>query len=107
MNAKDHETAARAKLLAMMGTPEGEWGPTVFVSHHLEELESDYWERYYGSSKPEAEEILGSLVLVNTWSSNDDENIDTFDFSLPGNVTNYLLSVRFKGDEIVDVSMES
>ena len=107
MNTKSFEVAARAKLLEMLGTDDGEFGPTVFVSHHKEELSADYWASAFGNADPLPDEIIRGLVMVDSWSSEDDDNIDTFDFSLPGEVTNYLLSVRFDGDEIADVSMES
>lgn len=107
MDTAQYEKAARDAIRAIYGTPEGEDGPTLFVSHHLEELDADYWTKTYGTGAPEATAILDSLVMINAWSSNDDDTIDVFDFSLPGDVTNYLLSVRFVDGEVDDASMES
>ncbi|WP_208354590.1 DUF2004 domain-containing protein [Pseudaestuariivita rosea] len=101
------QEAARAKIRALYGTPEGEDGPTLFVSHHLDELSSDEWKQCLAIEKPTAEQILDGLVLVSAWDSKEDGNIDTFDFSLPNNMTNYLIAVRFDGDEIESVDMES
>jgi len=99
---------ALAKIKSIHGTPEDEFGPSLFVSHHIEEIEDAYWINNYGTKAPPAEKILDSLVLVGSWSSNDDDKIDTFDFSLPGNVTNYLISVRFdETGDIDEISMES
>jgi len=107
MTAKRRERIAREKIAALYGTPEGEDGPTLFVAHHLAEVESDYWVATFGTGSPEAAKILRSLVLIDSWSSADDGEIDTFDFSLPGDITNYLLSVRFEDGEVVEVTMES
>ncbi|WP_170336830.1 DUF2004 domain-containing protein [Ruegeria arenilitoris] len=107
MSIDERERDAREKIKALYGTPEGEFGPTLFVSHHKEELETDYWTDTYSTDAPTAEQILDSLVLVDTWSSEDDDNVDTYDFSLPNEATNYLLSARFEDGEVVEVSMES
>jgi len=107
MELNHKEDAARKKIKLLFGTTEGEFGPDLFISHHLEEVKSDYWKSTYGTETPEAERILESLVLVSSWSSADDENIDVFDFSLPNNITNYILSARFADGEVAEVSMES
>lgn len=108
-DASEQRTAAALRAInAAYGTAEGEFGPTLFVSHHLEEFDPAYWLKTFGTAKPDARQILSALVLVDSWSSGDDENIDTFDFGLPGDVSNYLLSVRFDDDgQVLDVSMES
>jgi len=99
---------ALAKINSLYNTPEGEFGPTLFVSYHLEEFESNDWLDNLKVSQPTAKQILESLVLIDEWSSNDDGINDTFDFSLPNNMTGYLLSVRFSSDEKIEsVSMES
>ena len=100
--------AALDKISALYGTDEGEYGPTLFVSHHLAEIGPDYWLDACGSETPDPALVLRSLILVGSWSANEDDAIDVFDFSLPGNVTDYVLSVRFdeKG-EVSEVTMES
>lgn len=104
----ERQTQALIKIKSIYGTEDGEFGPTLFVEHHLEEIENEYWVKKFGSEKPDPVKILEALVLVNKWASEDDDNIDTFDFSLPDNVTNYLLSVRFADDgQVEEISMES
>jgi hypothetical protein len=47
------------------------------------------------------------LVFIDSWSSEENEILDTFDFGLPNGVSDYLLSVSFDGDEILEIAMES
>jgi hypothetical protein len=111
MNAdtfNERQATALQAIKSLYGTAEGEFGPTLFVSHHLDEVEAAYWLRTVGTERPNPNQILNSLVLVNSWSSAGDENIDTFDFGLPENASNYVLAVRFQDDgRVQDVSMES
>ena len=37
------EAAARVHIDAVYGTPGDEYGVTLFVSHHLNEIETSYW----------------------------------------------------------------
>jgi hypothetical protein len=98
--------SARAAIKAAYGTEDDEYGATLFVSHHLEEIESAYWEKQFGTAKPEPREILESLVLRSEFE--DDDEFDTFDFTLPGEVTDYVICVTFDEDgEVSDISMES
>lgn len=98
--------SACAAIKAAYGTEDDEYGATLFVSHHLEEIESAYWEKQFGTKKPEPSEILDSLVLRSEFE--DDDEFDTFDFTLPGEVTDYVICVTFDEDgEVSDISMES
>jgi Protein of unknown function (DUF2004) len=98
--------SARAAIKAAYGTEDDEYGATLFVSHHLEEIESAYWEKHFGTAKPQPSEILDSLVLRSEFE--DDDEINTFDFTLPGEVTDYVICVTFDEDgEVSDISMES
>jgi hypothetical protein len=98
--------SARAAIKAAYGTEDDEYGATLFVSHYLEEIESDYWEKQFGTAKPEPSQILDSLVLRSEFE--DDDEIDTFDITLPGEVTDYVICVTFDDEgEVVDISMES
>lgn len=102
------QNLALAKIQSTYGSPEGEFGATMFVAHHLQEIDENYWIETFGTEAPSPSEIIKALVLVSNWSSEDDGHLDMFDFSLPGNVTDYLLSVRFNSDGVVeDVAMES
>ncbi len=87
---------------------EGDDAVTLFVSHHLEEIEEAYWQKHAGTPHPTDQQVLDILVLADHWDEDDDEGIQTFDFTLPGDATNYLISVYFTDDGQVDyVTMES
>ena len=107
MNKENRIQFALMKIRSLYGTPAGEDNVTLFVDHHLAEIEPNHFLEAYGTTSPTGQQILDSLVLIDAWSSEDDGDIDVFDFTLPGDVTNYLVSVRFAGDEIEGISMES
>lgn len=49
--------------------------------------------------------VIGLLVFRSSWGKND---LETFDFTLPGDVTNYVVSVQFdEAGEIDGIDMES
>lgn len=97
---------ARAAIKAAYGTEEDEFGGTLFVSHHLEEIDPAYWMEQFGTTTPDPTQILDSLVLRSEFDEEDE--IDSFDFTLPGDVTDYVLCVTFNEDgEVDDLSMES
>lgn len=104
------EVERRAKLALdaiqkAYGTGAGEFSTTMFVEHHLEELPQDYWQERIGTASPDPASVLALLELKSNWGESDIEN---FDFSLPGDITDYVLSVRFNDSgEIDEVSMES
>lgn len=100
--------AAIAAIRSAFGTEDDESGATLFVEHHLEEIEGEYWQRHFGTVKPKPVNVLDILVLRSHWGDDDDNGIDTFDFTLPENVTDYVISVRFDGSgQVEDISMES
>ena len=77
----------------------------MFVKHHLAELSQDYWKERLGTASPEPTTVLGLLELRSHWGENETEN---FDFSLPGDVTDYVVSVHFDdAGEVDGISMES
>jgi hypothetical protein len=99
----NNEKLAIEGIKKSSGTEQGEYGIDEFVSHHLEELPKSYWEKHTGSSTPTSIEVIGLLVLRSKW---DDE--ETYDFSLPNEVTDYVVSVSFDEDnQIEDIVMES
>ena len=99
---------ATAEILARHGTPEGEMNVDLFVSHHKEELSSNEWETCLGNAKPSDIEMpLKSLVLMDSGIPKAMEQSKTYDFSLPNGLTNYMISVRFVGDTVESVDMES
>lgn len=76
---------------------------SLFINHHLKELDQAYWLKHLGTETPEPEALLSILILKNTW---DDDCV--FDFTLPDNVTNYVISVRLDDDDKIEsISMES
>lgn len=96
---------ALAAIKQVFGTDADEYGATMFVKHHLEEIPQDYWQERLGTASPEPDAVLSLLELRSNWGEND---IETFDFSLPGDVTNYVVSVHFNdAGEVDGISMES
>jgi hypothetical protein len=103
---KRREAAARAAIKKAFGTAEDEFGATLFVSHHLEELDSGYWKKHLSTETPEPRRVLELLVLHSHWGG--DDEIDTFDFTLPEEVTNYVISVAFgESGGVSEITMES
>ncbi|WP_332847714.1 DUF2004 domain-containing protein [Massilia sp. S19_KUP03_FR1] len=105
---KRRESAARTAIERAFGTPAGEDSIDCFIEHHLEELDGAYWRAHAGVDQPDGARVLAMLQLKSHWSSDTEDGMDVFDFTLPGDVTAYVVSVRFdaKGD-VSDVSMES
>ena len=103
---KRREAAARAAIKKAYGTADDEYAATAFVSHHLEELDSTYWKKHFATEKPDAHRILESLVLRSHWGG--DDEIDTFDFTLPEEVTDYVICVSFdESGDVSEITMES
>ncbi|MDC5857424.1 DUF2004 domain-containing protein [Vibrio rotiferianus] len=85
------------------GTELGECSIDEFVSHHLEELPSHYWVKHLDSATPSSEKVIGLLILRSKW---DDEEV--YDFTLPDEVTDYVVSVSFdENGNLEDITMES
>jgi hypothetical protein len=104
--AKQREVAALAAIRKAFGTPDDEHGATLFVSHHLSEVDANYWRKHLGTDKPEPVRVLDILVFRDSWGG--DDELQTFDFTLPDEVTNYVISVRFSdAGDIEEISMES
>ena len=106
------ERTARAHIDAVYGTPEDEFGVTLFVSHHLSELDASYWIKHTGTSKPDARKVLRLLEVCFDAEEEDleeeEEPLDTLDFTLPEGATNYVICVEFDDSgDVARVSMES
>ena len=83
----------------------GEDSVNLFVEHHLEELPQSYWQQHLGSDNPEPASIIGLLQLRSSWGEGD---IEFFDYTLPDEVTDYVISVHFDSAGKVDgIAMES
>ena len=103
---KKREAAARAAIKKAFGTADDESGATLFVSHHLEELASSYWKKHLSTETPQPRLVLDLLELHDHWGG--DDEIERFDFTLPEDVTNYVISVRFDdAGEVSEITMES
>jgi hypothetical protein len=103
---KRRETSARAAIKRAFGAGDDEAGVSLFVLHHLEEIDADYWKKHFSTDRPDPLRILDALVLRSHWGGHDE--INTFDFTLPEEATNYVISVGFDGaGEVSGISMES
>jgi len=103
---KRREAAARAAIKKAYGTADGEFGATLFVSHHLEELEPSYWKNHLSTETPEPRLVLDLLELHDHWGEVDE--LERFDFTLPEDVTNYFICVRFDDTgKVSEITMES
>ena len=99
---------ALAAIRSAFGTEEDEYGATLFVSHHLNEIEETYWRKHLGAARPEPSRVLDILELRSHWSNEEDDGIDTVDFTLPESITNYVISVRFdEMGQVEVITMES
>lgn len=77
----------------------------LFIEHHLEALPADYWLQQLGTEAPEPSAVLGLLLFSRAWGEND---MEYFDFTLPGEVTQYVVCVCFdQAGKIDSISMES
>jgi len=100
---KKREIIALTSINSVFGTEKDEYGATLFVSHHIEEIEPEYWLKHLGTSTPKPVDVLSILQLKSHW---DDDCV--FDFTLPEDVTDYVVSVSFGEDgEVDEISMES
>jgi hypothetical protein len=106
-DSTEYERRKRAAMEAIrsaFGRTEDEYGGTLFVSHHLEHLDGNYWLKQLGSDRPEPNRILDLLEI----QSDPEDGLETLDFSLPESVTNYVICVTFDSDgKVEDISMES
>ncbi|MBN2353687.1 MAG: DUF2004 domain-containing protein [Spirochaetales bacterium] len=102
------KNAALDAIRKAIGAGEDESGAPLFISHHLEEPEDSYWLKHVGSARPEPARVLDILELKSYWGDENSDGIDTFDFSLPGDMTDYVISVRFDEEgQVESVQMES
>jgi hypothetical protein len=100
------ELAARRAIKRAFESDDDEMNARLFVSHHLAELDSDYWKRHFSVEKPSPDAVLDALVLRSHWGG--DDEVDAFDFTLPEDATNYVLCVRFDGQgQASEVVLES
>lgn len=110
MDTSYNEIAKRTRIAITAvkrsyGTEDGEFKATLFATHHIRELDDSYWQKHLGVRNPDPAQIFNILELQSHWGGADE--IEVFDFTLPGGVTSYVLSVRFdEAGEIHEISME-
>jgi len=86
-----------------VGTEIGRYSVDEFISHHLEELPSSYWKTKTGVEVPEVNQVIDLLILRSKW-----EDEEVYDFTLPNDVTDYVISVKYDDNgELEDIDMES
>jgi hypothetical protein len=104
--AARREQAARQAIKNGFDMEDEDSGAAMFVAFHLEELEPAYWQAQAGTPRPAPSAVLDLLVLRGHWGERDE--LEYFDFSLPGGVTDYVISVRFdQAGKVDEISMES
>jgi hypothetical protein len=100
------ESAARQAIKNGFNMEDEESGVAMFVAFHLEELPADYWQQRLKTTRPNPSAVLDILELHGHWG--EDNELEYFDFTLPGEVTDYVISVHFdKAGKIKEISMES
>ena len=101
------KSVALAAIKTAFGTEEHEDGVTLFASHHLEELENSYWVQHLQTSSPEPTKVLDLLVTSPHWEP-DEDGMTAVDFTLPGEVTDYVICVNFDDNgDVEEITMES
>ena len=103
------EQKARAAILSAYQSAADENEVRLYAEHHLEELEPEYWLKNLGTVTPQPLQVLKVLELSPhiDWVLEEDENY-RIDFTLPEEVTQYVLCVELDRDEtVVGISMES
>src|SRR5262245_29020763 len=111
---QDSDEVARRTAVALaaikwsMKSGEGRSNVALFVSHHLKEIKESYWRQHVDRECPSSEQILDLLELRSYWGKEDEDGMDTIDFTLPDDATNYVIAVAFdESGEVQDISMES
>lgn len=110
-SAKEIQRRTAAALLSIKRTlseSDNDSSVKLFVSHHLQELDAAYWKKHAGTPRPSPHKVLELLELRSHWGEDDEDGIGTFDFTLPGDVTQYVISVKFnENGDIEEIDMES
>ncbi|MGN6725203.1 MAG: hypothetical protein ACTHLZ_04760, partial [Tepidisphaeraceae bacterium] len=75
MSKSDKEIARRTKaaLAAIKESlSEDDSVVSMFASHHLDELDADYWKKHTGTANPTPKQIVDLLQLRSHWGSEDE-----------------------------------
>ena len=89
---------------------------TMYVDHHLEKVDPEYWLKHTGHRKPDPSDVLGLLVFDHHWTPADEDDPDSdfneeglqqLEFTLPEGTTLYLICVVFDhGGQVCKITME-
>ena len=100
------ESAARQAIKTDFDMENEDSAVAMFVAFHLEELDGGYWQQHMGTARPDPSAVPDVLVLREHWGEEDE--MEFLDFTLPGGVTDYVVSVHFDAaGKVADISMES
>lgn len=100
------DSAARQAIDAGCEMEDEESGIAMFVAFHLEELDAGYWQRHLGTPRPAPDAVLGILELRGHWGG--DREMEFFDYTLPGEATDFVISVHFdEAGAVAEISMEN
>jgi hypothetical protein len=58
---KRREAVAQAAIKQAYGTADDEFGATLFVSHHLAQVDSSYWSKHLSTETPDPRRVLELL----------------------------------------------
>lgn len=99
MSQVDRQQAALYAIKNSEGTPYWEGGVKPFLSHCIDEVDSEYWVSEMGTPNPSYSDIL-ELIMFKEYRDNN----QALDFTLPENVTAYVIRVSFnEDDEVADI----
>lgn len=102
------EQVSLAKIKSLLGAAAGLTNTNLFADHHLAELEEAELKAVTKQESPTQHGIIECLILRDAWASDGENRVDIFDFTLPNDLTDYVISVKFdENDEVSEVSMES
>lgn len=100
---KEREEKALRAIKAELDIPNKDSAVTLFCEDHLDQLEGEYWKKHIGTVKPDPVQVVDLLVLKDHWDGD-----TVFDFTLPEDVTDYIICVRFdENGEVEDIDIES
>jgi hypothetical protein len=99
--SQNKNSIALNAIKASYNNESGEYGINLFVSHHLEQFDKTVWKKILGKSDPTPQDVIDAIVFIECED-------DVYDFSLPNEVTDYVICVSFDDSGAIDnIAMES
>ncbi|MDM1019841.1 DUF2004 domain-containing protein [Acinetobacter sp. VNK23] len=104
ISLQQREKLARIAMRTELENQQAGESVELFIRHHLEEIEPEYWQEHFATATPTVLQVLDALILISQWG----DNSEKLDFTLADDVTDYVICVSFdsKG-QVIDISMES